>query len=67
MTNTLHAIAFQPDHYELSRHAAERHALLTAVQEKRSSRRRRARTDKAAAAPAAGPTLDGWFRRRRWS
>ena len=33
---TLHSAGLPPDHVELSRHAAERYAVLTAVKERRA-------------------------------
>ena len=41
--HTLHPVNLQPDQSELSRHAAERYALLTAVKEQRALNRRSSR------------------------
>ena len=38
--NTVYLASFQPDQYELSRHAAERYAVLTAIKQQRALNRR---------------------------
>jgi hypothetical protein len=44
----LHPAAHQPSQRELSRHAAARYAILTAVKERRSFKRRSSRSTHAA-------------------
>jgi hypothetical protein len=46
-----HPLALQPSQRELSRHATARHAILTAVKERRSLRRRSSRPPQASRDP----------------
>jgi hypothetical protein len=55
----------RPQPTDLSRHAAERHAVLTALAEKRASDRQSLAALRSAAAALRPPFFPGWFRRRR--
>lgn len=55
----------RPQPAELSRNAAERHAVLTALAEKRASDRRTVAAQRSAAAALRPPVLAGRLRRRR--
>ena len=57
----------QRDHLELSRHAAERYAVLTAITDRRSLDRRSSRPQRAVKAVPHLLAIDGWFRKRRLS
>lgn len=55
----------RPQPVDLSRNAAERYAVLTALAEKRAADRHSLAAQRAAAAALRPPAVAGWFRRRR--
>ena len=66
----MHALHFTDariDPQELSRHAAERHAVLTALADRRTRDHRASRPDRSVTAVPAPLAIDSWFRRKRWS
>jgi hypothetical protein len=55
---TLHSASLPPYEAELSRQAAERHALLTAAKEERASRRHASRRPRPVSARPRGLAID---------
>jgi hypothetical protein len=63
----LYPTSVQLDQYELSRHASERFAVLTAVQERRARDRRSLRSWRLVKAVSQRLATPGWLWRRRFS
>jgi hypothetical protein len=56
---SLHPVTFQPGQRELSRHAAARYTVLTAVKERRSLQRRSSRSRKPSGPYLTLAAIDG--------